>query len=267
MATISEPLLAVGARHAVVFALNSSGTPAATDKNAYSGLEVEGPKAFALNVPEPRKFTHVGNDRPLAIDYLPPTEAMDGELRVSLENFDVIALLGDVTKFTIGEATAVGLATSSQGFEPQVGMMFYQQAIGLTSGARRWRAFIFPSARAVYMPSGMSDNTEDVRYKVAPAICKKHIWGTALADSDEGITSAQGFQVLTEGIPNLVAFSGDSTEVAYTFPASKQAKTTAKISVWVNDVLTTAGITKAVSGITFDVAPTGGDRIVVFYEY
>ena len=82
MAATSGKQLAVGMRRAVIFALDANGYPAAIGVTAYEGIEVVGPKAFTLTVPDARRIVHTGNDRVLALDYLPPTEPYSVVLRV-----------------------------------------------------------------------------------------------------------------------------------------------------------------------------------------
>ena len=156
--------LPVGLRYVTAYELLASGLPkaGAVPATAYQGIEFEGPKAFSLNVPEARKITHMGEDRPLAIDYLPPTEGMDGELQVSPVEFNVIALLGSLVMATAAEKTFMPMSTSKQGSEPQVGLLMYQQSLDVALGTRTWRSFIVPSARCIYMPAGMGQEPQDI---------------------------------------------------------------------------------------------------------
>lgn len=267
MSQTSGKLLAEGARLAKIYMLNSDGTPNATATTYYNGLPVETIKGFALNAKEPRVFTHVGQDRPLGIDYLPATEAMDGEITVGGDEFAVAAAVSGTGVAEVGEAVGMHLQTSKSGYEPTVGLMVYQKAIDLDSGLDRWRVFISASAKMYFLPSGMTDNVLEQKYKVAPRISKYNLWGTQLTLADDYCESSQGIVLMTEGKPELLAFKADGTEDEFLFPTSEPAISTAKIAVWKNGVLQSSGMTLATTKVTFTVAPTSGDRIVVFYEW
>lgn len=269
MTTSSGKQLAVGLRSATVFALNSSGTPLAVAPAAtpYEGLSIRGAKAFDLQQPQARKISHSGEDRVMMVDFLPAIEAGEAVIRASVDDQDLIALLSNVKKVTVGEATGVAIGTDQQGFEPSVALLLYQQSKDLSLGIRRWRSYIVPSAICYPISSGMNDSPQDETFQIALSPTTKHLWGTALAALTEGATSMQVFKMMTEGRPNIVAWLGDGTEDEFLLPVAKPALSTTKMTVWVNDVVTTTGITKAVTKLAFTAAPTSGDRIVCFYEW
>src|SRR5690242_15552048 len=175
MTTASGKQLAVGIRRAVIFELNTSGYPAATGSTAYEGIEVAGPKAFNLTVPDARKITHVGNDRVLALDYLPPTEGVSGELRVASNDMVAKAAVADVNTFTVGEATLMPWATDQQGFEVDAGLLCFQQSLDTITKSRRWKFYIIPKARLIPMPASMDENPAEDRYVVGPNPTTKHL--------------------------------------------------------------------------------------------
>jgi len=265
MTTATGKQYGVGLRHAVIFELNTSGSPAAPDEALYSGVEIVGPKVFDLTIPDPRKITHIGNDRPLQVDFLPPTEAMSAELTVAEENHDLIARLTNTNQITVGESSVIGLATDQQGFEPQVCLLLFQQSLN-AAGARNWRWFLMPKATIYPHPSGMSEAEAEHRFLVSPAVVTAYPWETAFAVGTEGFTEAQILVGQSEGKPNLVAFLADGVEDAFLFDTTKPATAVGKISVWIDGVLTTTGFTAAVTGLTFTSAPAENKRIVVFYE-
>jgi len=271
MTATSGKQLAVGLRFGVIYTLNSDGTPTGDDvthTNATDGTEFAGPKVFTLNVPEPRKITHIGEDRVLAVDYLPPSDGMDGELSVSPSELDIVALLGGLTVATVGEGVLAALASSQQGFEPQVGLMLYQQSLDVTLGTRRWRSFWFPSCRCIYMPAGMGQDTQDIRYKIAPAVTTKLPWGTALNDTDNGCLTMQGVEMMSEGRPNMAAWRGNGAEDTFLMPTDKPATSTAKMAIYADGVLQAAQLSStAVDSFAFTVAPADDVIITCLYEY
>jgi len=266
MTVASGKQFPVGLKYAAIFELNSNGRPAATGTTAYEGVEVEGEKAFSLTIPDPRKIVHSGQDRVLAVDYLPATEAAEGELRVSVEDQAVLALITDVLSYSVGEAKFVPIGTDRQGEEPQVGMMLYQQALDAAGKQRHWRCFIIASARCIPIVAGMGENAEDTRFKVAPSPTTKTLWGETLDADTAGASEATILIGMTKGRPKLVAFKANGSATDFSFPASAPARDVATISVWKNGTLVSSGLTPAVDKITFSVAPTSGDDIVVLYE-
>jgi hypothetical protein len=257
-------MLPVGMRYAVLFALNASGSPAATNTTAYEGLQIVGARAFDLTIPDSRKITHVGDDRPLAVDYLPPTEGVSAELRVARNDYDVYAALTGTTVITVGESKAIGISTSKQGFEPQVGLMLFQQALD-DDGTRHWRSFILPKATVYPHPNGMNDNPSEHRFLVSPAVVEKHLWEKAFAAATEGYTDAQLLEFMTRYKPKIVAFVTATATTSLSLPASYPAADTAKVAIWVDGVAQTAW-TVATDAISTGTAPGNNKRVVVFYE-
>lgn len=268
MANVSGRQYGVGMRHAVVFALNASGSPAATTGNsgttAYSGMQIVGAKAFNLTIPDPRKITHVGDDRPLQVDYLPAIEAISGDLTVSEENQDAYALLSGTSRVTVGETTVVGLGTSQQGFEPQVGLLLYQQALD-EQGTRQWRFALLPKVNLYAHPGGFSENPAEHQFIISPAVVSKHLWETAFALNAEGFTQSQGLVGQSRYRPAIDAWLASTATT--TFNLSRVAGDTAKMAVWVDGVAQTSGITKGTTQIQFTTAPGNNKRVVVFYEH
>lgn len=266
MTASSGKQLGVGLRHAVIFELNSSGSPAATDTTAYEGNQIVGAQAYDLTIPDPRKITHVGDDRPLQVDYLPPNEAMSAELRAARDDFDVLAILSSTSQVTVGEAKVVGLATDQQGSEPQVGLLCYQQALD-DSGQRSWRWYLLPKATVYVHPKGMDENASEHRYMVSPAVVSAHMWETAFASGTEGFTQAQMLLGMSEYKPKIVAFLASTADTTFTLPSSYPAAATGKMVVWVDGTEQTSGVTKATDSIEFTTAPGNNKRVVVFYEH
>lgn len=267
MSAPSGKNLSVGLRHAQIFALNATGLPAATATTVYAGLQISGAKTFEVTLPETRKITHSGDDRVLNVDQLPSLDGSSAELRAARNDYDVYALLTDTKELTVGESKIIGMATSKQGNEPQIGMLLFQQSLDAVSGARLWRSFLIPKALVFPKPGGMNENPAEHVFTVQPQVVSKHIWGKAFADADEGYTSAQILEMQTENKPKIVAFKADGTEDEFLFEVAYPAISTGKVTVWVDGVLTSAGITVSVDKVAFTVAPADGKMIVVLYEY
>ena len=267
MANASAQSYAVGARYGVVFALNADGRPNASSTTVYEGVEVVGIKSLSLTTPDARQVTHYGIDRVLAVDYLPPTEPVSGEILTAQDNLTLDALLDSTATFNVGESTMLVGSSDEQGDEPDVGILIFQQALDASTRIRNWRFMIFPKARVKAMSAGMAENPGESRYTFVAAPTTKHLWGTALAAGTEYATEASYTRGHSVYKPKLVAFQADGTEDEFTFPAAAQAANTSKIAVWVDGTLTTTGITKATTGVTWGTAPADGADIVIFYEY
>jgi|SRR5271157_3521028 len=257
----------VGSRYVAAFELNAAGLPAATSPSTvYTGQTVRGPNKFTVNAPTPRLINQIGEDRVMQIDYLPPNQALNAELDLTPMDFDFVAIASGVKKQNLAEASAIPIMTNLQGFEQQLALLCYQQALDLDSGARQWHSYLFPSARIIYLPPGFMETPEVVKFHIAPAITSQHLWGAALTTLLDGALSMQGLQMDSEGIPDIFAWKADGIVKTFTFPTDRNALTVNKISVWVAGVLS-APDTVAVDSITYTVAPAANAIIVVKSEH
>lgn len=267
MTAPTERTLNYGLRYASVFELDANGYPKATGTTAYEGVQFKGSTAFELNTPDARKLTGLGEDGITQVVYLPPQEGADGRLNVEAADPVLAALLDGTKVSTVGEATIVGVATDKQGFEPRVGLLLYQAAKGLDTGKTYWHSFIMPSAQVVRKSPGMSADKAVTQYQVAPNRVRKHLWGVQFSNAAEGFLEAQILEFWSNYPPRITAFLGDGTATEFNFPANYPAVSTDGIKVWKNGTEVTSGLTKALTKITFSVAPANNDLIVVLREY
>jgi hypothetical protein len=274
MATPNDLHRAVGFRHCRIYQLDAAGYIKATSHTTpYQGLELTGPKTLEVTKPEPRRISHTGADRVLATDVLPTLESVSAVITASGADFDLEALMNDVTIVTHGEMRLIGQATDKQGNEPQLAVLGFRQSLDGVSGARRWDLIWLPMCRII--PSGhtMNDNPDEKTYNVYPNVVTKWPYGLDFAVGTEGFTEAQYIDGVAEYKPHLVTFSGNGAAVAFTLPVDKQAVSTDKITVYhlvaatgvITDVSGT--VTLAVDDVTFGVAPASGDTIFIVYEY
>jgi len=262
----------VGFRHCQLLAVDSSGYPAATDTSEYAGVRVSGAKTLTLNDPTPQQIVHVGDDRPLALDVLPPTEPISGDLTTSKRDDVVRELVTDDVSVTIGETKLMGMGTENRGDEAQVIMLAFRQSLDTDPdsgnfGSRRWEFRLLPKTFVIPMEGGFSTTPEEQSYTIRPQFVKKYPWGVSFASGTEGFEQAQGFSGIAEHKPRLVAFKANNTATEFTFDTDFPAQSTGKITVWVNGTEQTSGVTKATTGIEFTTAPTTDAMVVVFYEY
>lgn len=255
----------VGTRRAIIFPLNASGSPAATGTAPYSGIQVVGAKAVDITIPDARKITHMGDDNPLQVDFLPPTEGVSGSMDVAEEDHAVYTALTGTSAITIGEAKAVGIATSKQGFEPQVGLLVFQQSLN-SSGVRNWRWMIVPKTTIYPHPSGMNDNPAVHKFQIAPAVVTAHLWETAFAAGTEGYTRAQAILGQSRYMPAIVSWLAATATTEFALPVAEPCADIVKMSVWVDGVADTSW-TKATTQISTSTAPGNNKRVVCFYEH
>ena len=274
MAAPSTTRSGVGLRNVTIFALAADGLPTGGTATAYEGAQVSGARALTLNDPEPQRIVHRGNDRIFAVDTLPATEPLSGELQVGKTNDTVDAILTDDLNFTIGEAELFGIGTENRGDENQVGMLAYRQTVDTdpTSGnygARRWEFRLFPKVIVIPRDTGIDESPEARIYTVLPQFVTAHIWGVALSTGVEGFLQAQGFRGISEFKPKLVQWEDPAPgggPVALAFPGDSPAQATAKIKVWVDGVLTVPD-TLATTQVEFTTGViTTGAVVVAFYE-
>ena len=260
----------VGLRHVQVLALNASGYPNATATTAYEGVTISGVRALTLTDPEPQQIVHRGDDRIFALDVLPPTEPISGELRAGKVNDVVDAVLTDDLSITVGEAKLFGMGTDQRGNENQVAILAYRQTLdtdpdSANFGARRWEFRLLPRAYVIPREGNLDENAEDRPYTVRPLFVTKYPWGVSFASGIEGFTQAQLLRGISEFKPKIVAFNGNNTVVTFSFPTTAPAAATTKVKVWVDGVVTTPS-TVTTTNFTLASSPTTDAKVVVFYE-
>ena len=260
----------VGFRHCQVLAIAADGYPAASDTNAYAGVEVEGPNTLVITDPEPRRITHAGGDRVFQQDVLPPLEAMSGTITTAKTNDTLDAVLADEISYAIGEAMLFGVGTDKRGDENQVIVLAYKQTLdtsgGSDDGARRWDFRLFPKADMVSLASGFDENPESRQYGVYPQFATEHPWGVDFSPSVEGFDRAQMLRGISVFKPKIVAFEGDGSEVTFVFPTGFPAADVSKIVVWQEGALVTPDAYTVTNLEISTATPADGTNIVVFYE-
>lgn len=263
-----------GLRAIQVLALNSDGYPDADSTVAYEGVTVSGAVSLTLDDPEPQQIVHRGDDRVFALDTLPPTDPISGELTVRKTNDTADAILTDDKSITVGEAMFFGAGTDNRGDENQVCVLAYQQTENTDPsssdfGKRYWGSRLLPKAYVIPREVGLEEDTGTERaYTVRPLFIKKYPWGTEFSTSTEGFEQAQLLRGITEYKPKIVAYQGDNSTAAYTFPSDYPAASTDKITIWIDGTECTTA-TEATDGFTLAHATeaTTGAIIVVFYEH
>lgn len=262
----------VGFRHCQILRLDAYTNLYNSGTQGYAGVTVSYARALTVNDPEPRQIVHVGDDRPFALDVLPPTEPMSGELRVAATNDNVDTVIQNVNDVTIGEAKMYPLGTDKRGSENQVAVLAYRQSLDVdpassTYGKRLWQWRLFPCTYILPRENEWNENAEERSYSFRPGFVTKYPWGVSLSTSTEGCSQAQGFRGVSEYKPALAAFVTNGVTTSFTLPTNAQS--TSKIAAWtINSTgggTVAAPDTKAVGSVAFTTAPTTGS-LVLFYE-
>jgi hypothetical protein len=266
--TASTKGFKIGFRYVTFFKLNAHQTPAAASAvTQYDGLHYESARALTINYPQPRKIEQQGDDRVEALDFLPPSTAMDAELKVGMSDLDIIAALSGLVVATVGTTKFISLASDQQGLEPFVGILAYSQSLNWNAGDRTWSWYFFPYAKAIHAPSSLAETPQDILFRVAPQFSSKMPWGEALSVATNGVLTQQGIQGISKGRPHLACWLVDgSVPTEYHFDTAHPPYSIASIKVFHNEVYD-ASATLALDKITLSGgAPTSGDRVEVWYE-
>ena len=264
----------LGAARAFLMELNASGSPKGVSTTPYIGTEVVGIQDLTLTIPDAQKKTHLGNNQPLQVDFLPPTEAISASIKVSEMDQALYAIVTGTKKASYADATVIGLGTNMQGFEPQVAMMVMQQALDET-GTRNWITAIFPKC-VIYPHQGNMDANPSVHsYNIAPAFVSRHLWGIAYTAATEGYTRSQVSMWQTRYPLCVCSWLPGVQSVSYdlklpTTPVAYPAAAAAKILMFKNEVLLTSpgdyAVDVGLDGITLVAACLIADRFTCFYE-
>ena len=239
---------------------------ALSDTVPYEGLHYESARAMTINYPQPRKIEHQGDDRVEALDFLPPSTAMDAEVHVGMSNLDIISTLSGIkVDDTLGTSNFISLATDKQGLEPFVGILAYSQSLDWPLGDRTWQWYFFPYARAIYAPSSLAETPQDIIFRIAPQFTNALPWGLALNAATNGSLSHQGIQGISMGRPHLACWKAGATTTVYAYDTSHPAYSASSIAVFVNGVLKTPSVS-AVTGFTLAEAPEPNDIVCAWYE-
>ena len=268
MTAPTEPTLNYGLRFANIFELNADGYPAAVDTTPYEGMQIKGSTAFDLQIPDSRKITGLGEDGITQVVYLPPQEGAAGTLNAEAADPYLAALLDGTNVITVGELTAVGMATDRQGFEPQLGMLMYQAARGLDTGKSYWHSYFLPSAQIVRKGGPMNADKAATIHQIAPNRVNHHLWGTQFTMLAEGFLSAQILEAWTNNPVIVTSFVGDNTEDEFLFPTDNPSVNTTSTVVFVDGVkkTLTTDYTVTTTKVTFVAAPETGANICILRE-
>jgi hypothetical protein len=190
-------------------------TPA---EEPYVGLEFMGPKNLSLNLGTPRAINNVSQGRVNDTIYLPSLDAKTAEFHVSYIDQETFAELSAVKTRTIGGGKGMPFGTNKQGLEIAGTFLISQLAFHNEDGVTQWNNYILPRVRAIVTMPGFTDTETDVTINLALSPSRKHVWGEALSQTNDGATSMLGYNHITWDIFNMVAWMADGTEDTFLLP-------------------------------------------------
>jgi hypothetical protein len=251
-------------------ALVSAGASVSGSVGYYGALH-SGARVLTINDPTPRIISHIGDDGVFGVQVLPPTEVMNGELQVDKTNDIVDAIASAVKRVTIGESNLFLQATDKRGFENPLAALAYSASQdadpdSASFGSQLWDFRIIPQAIVFPRESGYGQEDNVRQYSFTPMFATAYPWGVKYTDAVEGCLRSQMARGNSQGKPNMVSYLGDGATVGFPFDSSKPAKSITKVTVWVDGVLKTTGISVSVRGVSFAAAPASASVVVVFYE-
>lgn len=265
----------VGLRYGAVFNLNANGLPFPNDSSAtlITGTLIEGIKTMPVTDPAPRRITHQGDDRALAQDSLPGTEAGSFQFTTSKTNLALDAMLEGGVVRTINSNQYLLGNSDNKGSEPQVLVMFYRQALDAdkTSASygklRQWEGRAYPSARITKTtPSYEAENT-DITYEGTPTPIKYTHWFEQLTEANWGATEAEYINDTSDYHPRWNFGLGDGTITA--FNLTHPPVDASSVTVWVNGTQQTPSSVNTSStnpAFTLSSAPALSNGIAVKIE-
>lgn len=255
------------------FPLNSDGTIAAPGypipaSTPYEGIELIKAKSFAPNLGSPRTVAVTAQGRVQTTFLLPPIEPKTAEFHVAYIDLEAFAELSKVKVRTIGGRKMMAAGTNKQGLELSGAFLISQLQFHTEDGLDGWFSYLLPRVKAAVTWPAFNENPIDVTITMSLSAAKKHIWGAALTETDDGATEATMWPILSWGLPNIVAWVADGAETTFALPADAEANDTFAdtFKFWdSNTGLAVAG-TPAEDGYVAGGAPTADHVLLGFYE-
>lgn len=255
------------------FPLNSDGTinapgyPVAAE-TPYEGIELIKAKSFQPNLGTARTIAVTAQGRVQTTFLLPPIDPKTAEFHVAYIDLDAFAELSKVKVRTIGGARIMPAGTNKQGLELVGAFLISQLQFHTEDGIDAWHSYLFPRVRAMVTWPAFNENPIDVTITMSLSAAKKHIWGAALNETDDGATEAAMFPIVSFGQLNLVAWVADGAETTFLLPSDSEANDTFADTFKVYDQNTGLAVagTPAADQFVAGAAPTDEHILLGWYE-
>lgn len=255
------------------YPLNTDGTikapgypTPATDP--YNGLELQKGKSFQPNLGAPRTIPVVSQGRVQTTFILPSIDAKTAEAHLAYIDLDTFAELTKVKVRTIGGARGLAAGTNKQGLELTGALLISQLQSHDGDGLDVWNNYLVPRAKIAVTWPAFNENPVDVTLNMSLSAAKKHVWGAALTEADDGATEFTLWPFQTWGLPNLVAWIADGAEDTFQLPTEAYANDTFTDTFKVYDATSGSLVTGTPAADQFVAggAPTTNHVLVGWYE-
>lgn len=279
MAETNKYSPSVGLRYVRVALRDTDGTidvPAAQAvATGYNGLRAHKAVALTATIPEPNRVVAQGDDRVYHTFMLPPEEGVSGELRTTVFDTDLVALITDTNAWGSSPIRKVGLATDKQGEEPSCIAWGSSMAVDVdpATGVKvnAWQTYIFLDAKFSPMaPPRERASVGEMRYAMVANDSLTDEKGTSFNTTINGFTQSPFVVVITRGKFGMCAWVGNASATVFNLPSGEYPLYSGSTpEVWVNGVRQTSGVTVDANAgtVTFSAAPANGAKIVALYEY
>lgn len=271
----NEIYMAVGLRRVFVAKRDTTsgimevpvGTAAGT---AYYGLRAQGALGLTPTPAAPNRVPVMGDDLLQHTFNLAPRENLTGELRLSKNDFDVIAMLTGVTVFGSGDIKKVAIGTDNQGDEDDIVVWGYREAaLGdddlTTYGNKRWELIYFPNCRLSLRGNPWQDQqASEITWDMLANHSRVDELGATLVAGTHGCTKAPCILAHFTYKPWIDVFTGDGSETDFTITQASDV-VSATVQCYVNGV--SVAFTETSGVVTPTVTPSDGDDIVIEYEW
>lgn len=248
-------------------AIDAPGYPVAAE-TPYEGLEFYKPKTFQPNLGNPRTIPVTSQGRVQDTFLLPSLDAKTGEFHLAYIDMVTFAALTKVKTRTIGGATMMPTGTDKQGLEILGAFLISQLQFHDEDGLNAWHSYLIPRARAAVTWPAFNENPIDVTVTMSFSSTKKHVWGEAVGQTNDGATELTMIPFVTWDLPNIVAWLADGVETAFLLPTNKQAAATFADTFKVYDYTTGNAVsgTPTADKFTAGSPVTDTHPLIGFYE-
>jgi hypothetical protein len=269
----SGPFTALDVWKAHFLPLNTDGTIAVPGyptpaTEPYEGLELKKVKSMAANLGAPRLIPVVAQGSTQTTFKLPSIDPKTIEGHLAYAELETFAELTRTKTRTIGGALLMPADTNKQGFELK-GALLVSQLLGHDADdADVWYSNLFLRVTASITWPAFNENPMDVTLNFSVGRAKKHIWGEAMSEANDGAVEAAMIPILTWGQLVLVGWATDGIEDTFLLPTDRPANATFADTFKVYDQTTglvVAG-TPAADQFVAGAAPADSKTLLGWYE-
>lgn len=239
-----------------------------TAETPYEGIELIKPKSFQPNLGTARTIAVVAQGRVQTTFLLPPIDPKTAEFHVAYIDLEAFAQLTQVKTRTIGGWKGLAAGTNKQGLEITGAFLISQLQFHTEDGLDAWSSYLLPRVRAAITWPAYNENPIDVTITMSLSAAKKHVWGPALTETNDGATEFTMWPFQSWGQPNLVTWLSDGVETTFLLPENAPANDTFADTFKVYNVTDGALVagTPAADSFVAGAAQTDGDVLLAVYE-